>query len=95
MITLAKRKEFSRIVATTILLLTVVLALGLISSAQAAFVGGPPPTSTPFPVGGEVGGIDTISVFLSTYWLLIVILIVPLAFALYKKRSVIPKWFMR
>jgi hypothetical protein len=55
----------------------------------------PTPTPTAFPVGGEVVGIDTLSVFLSTYWPLIVALMIPLAFAFYKKRSAIPKWFVR
>jgi len=58
---------------------------------------GASPTATPtsFPVGGEIVGVDTVSVFLSTYWLLIVILLIPHGFALYKKRSAIPKWFLR
>jgi hypothetical protein len=53
----------------------------------------PPPTQ--YPVGGEVVGINTVSVFLSTYWPLLVLLVVPLAFVFYKKRSAIPKWFVR
>jgi len=93
MINLAERKKFSRSVVTTILLLAVFLAMGLIGSAHAAAA--PTPTPTTNPVGGEVVGVDVISVFLSNYWLLIVILVIPLAFALYKKRSAIPRWFMR
>ncbi len=54
-----------------------------------------PPTPTPFPVGGEVVGINTVSVFLSTYWPLIIMLLIPLGFALYKKRYAMPKWFLR
>ncbi|MFB3890061.1 MAG: hypothetical protein ACE14S_11265 [Candidatus Bathyarchaeia archaeon] len=53
----------------------------------------PPPTS--IPVGGEVVGIDAIAVFLSKYWPLIVLLMVPVVYALYKKRSAMPKWFLR
>jgi hypothetical protein len=54
-----------------------------------------PPPPTQYPVGGEVVGINTVSVFLSTYWPLIVLLVVPLAFVFYKKRNAIPKWFVR
>lgn len=94
MINLVERKKFSRTVVTTISLLTVILAMGLIGSAHATVEPTPTPTPTPIPVGGEVVGTDVISVFLSNYWLLIVILLVPLAFALYKKRNAIPKWVM-
>lgn len=53
----------------------------------------PPP---PQPVGGEIIPIDKISVFMSQYWVLIAILVaLPLMFVLYKKRSALPKWFMR
>lgn len=90
MIKLVIGKEIRRRVVAAFSLLVVVLAMGLIGSAQATQV-----TPTPFPVGGEVVGIDTISVFLSTYWPLIALLLIPLAFALYKKRSAMPKWVMR
>jgi hypothetical protein len=56
---------------------------------------GAAPTPTSYPVGGEIVGIDTLSVFLSRYWPLMLILLIPVAFALYKKRSAIPKWFLR
>jgi hypothetical protein len=51
--------------------------------------------ATPPPVGGEMVDINTVSVFLSRYWLLIIILLIPLTYVLYKKRSAIPKWFLR
>jgi hypothetical protein len=50
----------------------------------------PPPT-----VGGEIIDINTLAVLLSRYWLLILVLLVPLALVLYKKRTAIPKWFLR
>ncbi len=98
MINLVERREFRRSIVTAIWLSAVFLAMGLIGSAYAAFEGPAPtptPTPTPVPVGGEVVGVDVISVFLSSYWLLILILAIPLAFALYKKRSAIPKWLLR
>jgi hypothetical protein len=49
----------------------------------------------PGPVGGEVIPIDKISLFLSQYWFLIAILLLPVAYILYKKRSMIPQWLMR
>jgi hypothetical protein len=49
----------------------------------------------PAPVGGEVIPIDKISLFLSQYWFLIAILLLPVAYVLYKKRSIIPQWLMR
>ena len=46
----------------------------------------PPPSA---PVGGEMLGIDKLSVFLSNYWLLVVLLLlVPLTLLIYKKRNV-------
>ncbi len=53
------------------------------------------PTPTPPPVGGEIIDINTLSVILSRYWLLILALLIPLALVLYKKRNAIPKWFLR
>ena len=44
-------------------------------------------------VGGEVIPIDTISAFLSRFWFLFVLLI-PLGFLLYKKRSAIAVKFL-
>jgi hypothetical protein len=55
----------------------------------------PSPLPTAYPVGGETVGIDTLSVFLSKYWLLLLLLLIPVAFALYKNRSVLSKWFLR
>lgn len=55
----------------------------------------PSPLPTSYPVGGEIVGIDSLSVFLSKYWLLILLLLIPVAFALYKNRSALPKWFQR
>jgi hypothetical protein len=49
----------------------------------------------PGPVGGEVIPVDKISLFLSQYWFLIAILLLPVAYVLYKKRSMIPQWLMR
>jgi hypothetical protein len=49
----------------------------------------------PGPVGGEVIPIDKISLFLSQYWFLIAVLLLPVAYVLYKKRSMIPQWLMR
>jgi len=53
------------------------------------------PAPTPYPVGGEIVGIDALSVFLSKYWILLLLLLIPVAFALYKKRVALPKWFLR
>ncbi|MEM2099329.1 MAG: hypothetical protein QXU99_06280 [Candidatus Bathyarchaeia archaeon] len=55
----------------------------------------PTPTPTSLPVGGEIVGIDTLAVFLSKYWPLLLLLLVPIAFALYKRRIMFPKWFLR
>jgi hypothetical protein len=52
-------------------------------------------TPSPPPVGGEIIDINLVSVLLARYWPLIVLLMVPLAFVLYKKRTAIPKWFLR
>ena len=51
----------------------------------------PPPSY--HPVGGEMLPVDKLSVFLSQYWLLIVLLILfPAALVLYKKRVVTLKF---
>jgi hypothetical protein len=68
----------------------------LILKAGPTESGIPPTTSPPpGPVGGEVIPIDKISLFLSQYWFLIAILLLPVAYVLYKKRSMIPQWLMR
>ena len=68
----------------------------LILKAGPTESGIPPTTSPPpGPVGGEVIPIDKISLFLSQYWFLIAILLLPVAYVLYKKRSMIPPWIMR
>lgn len=48
-----------------------------------------------YAVGGEIVNGNVLGTLLSQYWLLLLILLVPLAFALYKKHNVLPKWFMR
>jgi hypothetical protein len=53
------------------------------------------PPTTPPPVGGEIIDINTLAVLLSRYWLLILVLLIPLALVFYKKRTAIPKWFLR
>lgn len=54
----------------------------------------PPPQ--PHPVGGELAPIDTFSVFMSQYgFLLILVLLIPLAFILYKKRSSVMNLLVR
>lgn len=46
----------------------------------------PPP---PVPVGGEMVPIDKLSVFLSNYWILVILLLLlPAALVLYKKREI-------
>jgi len=51
----------------------------------------PPPSH---PVGGELLPVDKLSVFLSQFWLLMfLIFLLPVAFLLYKKRSVALKFF--
>jgi len=48
---------------------------------------GEPASPPPAPVGGEMFPIDKLSVFLSSSWILILlILILPVAFILYRKR---------
>ncbi len=60
---------------------------------QSGLMSSPPPT--PPTVGGEIIDINMLSVLLSRYWLLILVLLIPLAFVFYKKRAAIPKWFLR
>ncbi|MCW4043390.1 MAG: hypothetical protein NWE90_06670 [Candidatus Bathyarchaeota archaeon] len=49
----------------------------------------PTPSPSPTPVGGEMLPVDKLSVFFSSSWILILlILILPVAFILYRKRDV-------
>ena len=59
---------------------------------QSGLLSTPPPAN---PVGGEVVDINVISVLLTQYWPLSVFVLIPLALALYAKRSALPKWFLR
>jgi hypothetical protein len=56
---------------------------GPTESGEVATTSRPPPT----PVGGEMLPVDKLGVFLSQYWLLIIILMVPLMLLLYVKRN--------
>jgi hypothetical protein len=56
---------------------------------------GVPPQPPPRPVGGEIAPIDRLAVFLSQYGLLLLVLLIPLAFLLYKKRSSLMTFFWR
>lgn len=48
----------------------------------------PPPVLPSSPVGGEMIPVDKLSIFLSHYWLLLILLfLAPFAFILYKKRG--------
>jgi len=42
------------------------------------------------PVGGEVLPVDKLSVFLSQYWILLLLILIPFSYILYKKRNTIP-----
>jgi hypothetical protein len=55
----------------------------------------PTPSATPSPVGGNIVPIDQVSVFLSQYGILLLLLVIPLAFVLYRKRSVVFRAFSR
>ena len=58
--------------------------------SESGFVPSPPP---PTPVGGELIPIDKLSVFLSNFWLLIVlILLLPAMILFYKKRNLVLKF---
>ena len=47
------------------------------------------PGNPPTPVGGEMLAVDKLSVFLSNYWILVILLLLlPAALVLYKKREV-------
>ena len=47
------------------------------------------------PVGGEILPIDKLSVFLSNYWILILFLLLPFGFLLYKKRDMVIRFLTR
>lgn len=49
------------------------------------------PTPTPKPVGGTVVPVDKLLVFLSNFWPIILLLLLPAAFILYKKRNLVLK----
>ena len=53
------------------------------------------PTPTAIPVGGELADINVVSVFLTQYWPLIILMVIPLALGLYAKRNAFPKWILR
>jgi hypothetical protein len=55
----------------------------------------PQPPPSPRPVGGEIAPIDRLAVFLSQYGLLLLVLLIPLAFLFYKKRSSLMTFFWR
>ncbi len=47
------------------------------------------------PVGGDVVSVDKLSLLLSNNWVLIIILLLPLSFLLYKKRNSVFNRFLR
>ena len=49
------------------------------------------PTPTPRPVGGTVVPVDKLLVFLSNFWPIMLLLLLPAAFILYKKRNLVLK----
>ncbi len=56
----------------------------------------PPPTTPPpsYPVGGEMLPVDKLSVFLSNFWfILILLLFLPLALIFYKRRNMALRFF--
>jgi hypothetical protein len=46
-------------------------------------------------VGGEVLSIDKLSVFLSQYWMLLLLILIPFSYILYKKRKSLPIVFYK
>ncbi len=46
-------------------------------------------------VGGDVVSIDKLSVLLSNNWVLIILLLLPLSFLLYKKRNIVFQRFLK
>ena len=46
--------------------------------------------ATPITVGGEVLSVDKLSVFLSQYWLLLLLILIPFSYILYRKRKSLP-----
>ncbi|MCP8305172.1 MAG: hypothetical protein H3Z50_06895 [archaeon] len=49
----------------------------------------------PGPVGGELVPTDILPAFLSQYWILIILLFLPLGFLLYKRRNILFPWILR
>ncbi|MCP8312325.1 MAG: hypothetical protein L6M37_05180 [Candidatus Methylarchaceae archaeon HK02M1] len=47
------------------------------------------------PVGGELVPTDILPAFLSQYWLLMILLLLPLGFLFYKKRNVVLPWILK
>jgi uncharacterized repeat protein (TIGR01451 family) len=47
------------------------------------------------PVGGEIIPIEKLSIFLSQYWILILLLLLPFSFVLYKKRDMVIRLHLR
>ncbi|MEM2875786.1 MAG: hypothetical protein QXL67_02400 [Candidatus Bathyarchaeia archaeon] len=60
-----------------------------------SFKAGPTQSGVTQPRGGEIVDGNVLLTLLSQYLLLIVILLIPLALAIYKKRILLPKWFTR
>ena len=54
----------------------------------------PDPNGNNF-VGGDVVSIDKLSLLLSNHWILILLLLLPLSFLLYKKRNAVFHRFLR
>lgn len=46
-------------------------------------------------VGGEILSIDKLSVFISQYWLLLLLILIPFSYVLYKKRHRLPAVFYK
>ena len=53
------------------------------------------PTESGDRVGGDVMSIDKLSLLLSNNWVLIILLLLPLSFLLYKKRNAVFHRFLR
>ena len=66
-------------------------ALSIKSGPTESGNGSPPPREI---VGGEIFSVDALSVFLSQYWLLLVLLI-PFGFLLYKKRGFLSRLIIK
>ena len=66
-------------------------ALSIKSGPSESGNGSPPPREI---VGGEIFSVDALSVLLSQYWLLLVLLI-PFGFLLYKKRGLLSRLIIK